>query len=136
MTRSSILLVEDEKDVRDVLTEMISLFGHQVKTLSDGNEAWKDISHIRYDLIITDLGLPGLDGAELVRKMRAKSIDTPALIITGVESNTAEYNLKGIANCGFIQKPFKIEDLKYVINKALTQTKQKLQKKENVKYIS
>ena len=119
MASRSILIVEDEKDVRDVIAEMIAMFGYEVSIHSNGAEAWNDIAANRYDLIITDLGLPGLDGGELLMTMRRNGIKTPALIITGVDSDSSGIDLNKITNCSFIQKPFKIEDLKIKINELL-----------------
>jgi DNA-binding NtrC family response regulator len=129
MTSKSIIIVEDEKDVRDVMAEMIAMFGYQVTIHSNGAEAWKDIAANKYDLIITDLGLPGLDGGELIMMMRRNGIKIPALIIAGVDSESSGIDLKKIPKCAFIQKPFRIDDLKYQINDLLKDDKKEFKRK-------
>lgn len=129
MASKSILIVEDEKDVRDVMAEMIAMFGYHVTVHSNGAEAWKDIAANKYDLIITDLGLPGLDGGELIIMMRRNGIKIPALIIAGVDSESSGIDLKKIQNCLYIQKPFRIEDLKNKIYELLRDDKKEFKRK-------
>jgi DNA-binding response OmpR family regulator len=117
MSVRSILIVEDEPDVRDVLTEILTLFGYQVTEAADGPHALRQISDNDFDLIITDLGLPGMDGAELSRKIRQKSIETPIIVVTGVELEKSQADFRHISNCCFIQKPFKIDELRKKITK-------------------
>lgn len=120
MPGDRILIVEDEKDVRDVLSEILSLFGFQVTEAADGPEALQHVVKKEFDLIITDLGLPGMDGAELVRRIRESYSKIPILIITGVEIEKRAADFGNVPNCSLIQKPFKMEDLKIKINKYLS----------------
>lgn len=116
MAQGSILIVEDEKDVQDVLAEIVTLFGYDVSLMSDGAEAWAMIQRESFDLIITDLGLPGMDGSELLRNMRAHGIATPVLVVAGVDFDRSDLDIKNISDCAFVQKPFKINDMGSKIN--------------------
>jgi two-component system response regulator TctD len=107
-----ILIVEDEKDIADILGEMLELFGYNVTSVSDGIDAWCNISATDYDLILTDLRLPGMDGIELLTKMRVHDIRTPVLIISGVELQGRLPEISKLGPFDTIQKPFKMEDLK------------------------
>jgi DNA-binding response OmpR family regulator len=128
MPSKSILIVEDEKDVRDVLAEIVAMFGYEITVLSDGDEAWKEVASAKYNLIITDLGLPGLDGGELVTAMRLNGIMTPVLIIAGVNSEKSGVDCGKVANCAFIQKPFKIGDIEDKIKELLRDSEEELTK--------
>ena len=110
MPQASILIVEDEKDVREVMCEIMTLFGYRVSLLSDGAEALRVIENVKFDLIITDLGLPGIDGKKLVEKIRFGGIRTPILVVTGMELEKENSDFRHAANCELIQKPFRLDD--------------------------
>ncbi len=111
MTGRKVLIVEDEADIRDVVGEILQLYGYSVSVAPDGLEGWKLAGSNTYDLIITDLGIPGINGLDLVQKVRAASIATPVLIITGVIFENAEEETRAFKPCAVLLKPFKIEDL-------------------------
>ena len=62
-------------------------------------------------MIITDLGIPGISGLELVRRIRAASIKTPVLIITGVIFDNSDSEIRAFQPCDVLLKPFRIDDL-------------------------
>ena len=109
---SRVLIVEDEKDIADILEEMLELFGYSVSAVSDGLDAWSQISASDYELILTDLHLPGMDGMQLLTKMRVHDIKTPVLIISGVELQGRVPAISKFGPFDTIQKPFKMGDLK------------------------
>lgn len=119
MSKGSVLLVEDSKDVRQVIGEIISLLGYEVTLVVDGVEAWEKIRENRYDLVITDMGLPNMNGEELTRKMRLEKIEIPVILIGGVAGKRKDFKSTRMPNCDFIQKPFKIEELKSKIAESL-----------------
>lgn len=119
MSGGTVLLVEDSRDVRNVVAEIVSLLGYDVTLASDGVEAWKKLSEGRYDLVITDMGLPQMGGEDLIRKMRIEDINLPVILIAGVDAKTGKRKLEELPNCSFIQKPFKIEELKSIITESL-----------------
>jgi DNA-binding response OmpR family regulator len=126
MTAPSILVVEDEKDVREVIAEMMSYFGYDALIVSSGEEALVAVKDRSFNLIITDLGLPGIDGREMVKKIRLNGIKTPVLVATGVELENDKIELNSIISCDFIQKPFKIDDLHNKIASMLKKKNNKL----------
>ncbi len=119
MSDGAVLLVEDSKDVRNVVAEMVSLFGYDVTKTDDGIEAWREISRNTFDLVITDMGLPKMGGEELLHKMRAKNIDTPVIIIAGVVIRKGNKRLAGLSSYSLIRKPFMIEELEAEISRYL-----------------
>lgn len=126
MSAPSIIIVEDEKDVREVMAEMMSYFGYDTLIVPSGEDALNSLRDRNFDLIITDLGLPGIDGRELVRRIRLGGIDTPILITTGVELENNKTELERYASCDFIQKPFKVDDLNLKISELLQQKNKKV----------
>jgi DNA-binding response OmpR family regulator len=124
MSKGMILVVEDEKDIADILGEMLEYFGYTISTASDGIDAWCLVSGKEYDLILTDLRLPGMDGIELLTKMRLHDIKTPVLIISGVELQGRLSAINKLGPYDTIQKPFKMEDLKEKMVRLLNNSKQ------------
>lgn len=116
MSKGSLLIVEDSQDVRNVIAEVVSLFGYDVSVAGDGLEAWQKLVSSSYDLIITDLGMPKMGGEDLVKKMRQSGIDTPVILIAGVHIQKEKYNDDILANCRFVRKPFTIEDIEQAIS--------------------
>lgn len=137
MSDGAVLLVEDSRDVRNVVAEIVSLFGYDVTKTDDGIEAWREISRNAFDLVITDMGLPKMGGEELLRKMRAKNIDTPVIIIAGVDIKKSKRRFSGISSYSFIGKPFKIEELEAEISRHLasSENETKIEKKGNTRVI-
>jgi DNA-binding response OmpR family regulator len=121
MAAPSILIVEDEKDVREVMAEMMSYFGYDTLIVSSAEEALEILKDRNFDLIITDLGLPGMDGREMVKRIRLDEINTPILVTTGVELDNDKIVFERFGYCDFIQKPFRVDDLNRRISILLKQ---------------
>jgi two-component system, OmpR family, response regulator MprA len=98
-----VLVVEDDESIADVLRRTLRQEGHEVRSSGDGAEALQAAEEFVPDLVILDLGLPGLDGVEVCRRLRADS-DVPILILTarselgdrveGLDSGADDYLVK------------------------------------------
>jgi DNA-binding response OmpR family regulator len=98
-----VLVVEDDEPIADVLRRTLRQEGHEVRSSADGPEALRAAEEFVPDLVILDLGLPGLDGIEVARRLRADS-DVPILILTarsdlddrveGLDSGADDYLVK------------------------------------------
>jgi len=101
-----ILVVEDEPDLRKVLSTLLRRGGYTVDLAEEGNGACDRLSHEVYDLIITDLKLPGRSGIEVLRASRQACPETPVIVITafGTDETAAEARRLGAFN--YILKPF------------------------------
>jgi CheY-like chemotaxis protein len=79
-----VLVVEDNTDTRDTLRRVLELDGHQVEEAADGLEAVERAAILRPEVVLVDIGLPGLDGFEVARRLRASLGSSPLLIaLTG-----------------------------------------------------
>jgi DNA-binding response OmpR family regulator len=132
MTAPSILIVEDEKDVREVMSEMMDYFGYATQIVASGEEALDKLKDTSFDLIITDLGLPGIDGREMVKQIRTDGIKTPILVTTGVELENDKAAFEKYNYCDFIQKPFKVDDLNRRIANLLNSNKDNVQNSSSI----
>jgi two-component system response regulator PilR (NtrC family) len=120
---SAILIVDDEQSMRDVLAIMLKKEGYEVVTVEDGAEAIKAIEEDIYDLVITDIKMPGIDGLQVLRSVKRASPNTLVIVITAYSSTEdAVFAIKQGA-LDYITKPFEIEKIKLVIKKALERKK-------------
>jgi two-component system response regulator MprA len=102
-TTGRVLVVEDDEPIADVLRRTLRQEGHEVRSAADGVEALAVAEEFIPDLVILDLGLPKLDGAEVLRRLRAES-DAPILVLTarselddrveGLDSGADDYLVK------------------------------------------
>lgn len=119
--KKHILLVEDDDHLAYALTRQLEQLGFEMTTATNGNAGLEAVLNTSYDLLIIDIGLPGVSGLEIVTKMRKHNIKAPAIIITSQLSSESERTsfIKG-ANL-FHGKPIDIELLKAQINSLLQQ---------------
>jgi len=81
-----ILLVEDDKMLSKILSQALQQSGYAVDPVKDGTSADAALTHDVYDLVLLDLGLPGLDGIEVLKRLRARKYHVPVLIMTARDS--------------------------------------------------
>ncbi len=114
-----ILVVDDEGSIRELLHEYLSLEGYQVDTARDGNDAYEYIQKSYYDIILTDLEMPGMNGIELLKKANTQGLNHRFIILTGFGTvETAIMALK-LGAVDYILKPFKLDELGLIIKKAV-----------------
>jgi DNA-binding response OmpR family regulator len=115
----NILLIEDEKKIAQFVTKALSEAGHSVVSILRGDEGLASATTEPHDIIILDLALPGVDGIEILRAVRQKSISTPVLILTA--RGTKEDRIYGLNEGAddYLPKPFAMEELLARVN-ALT----------------
>jgi DNA-binding response OmpR family regulator len=119
----TLLLVEDEKILRDAVKEILEVNGFNVVDAEDGETALALLAKVKIDLIITDLVMPNMDGVELVQKIRARFQQLPIIVVSG--SGTAVTKRFGIDSINIegatasIAKPFKSTELITLVNKLL-----------------
>ncbi len=111
--KKKVLIAEDDEDVVFVLSE--GLVGYSIIGARDGKEAWEKIKKEKPDLVILDIMMPEMNGAELNRKMKKDDMfkDIPVIIITGKPNMEGLFSDSGEnAVAGFLEKPFMLEHLK------------------------
>jgi DNA-binding NtrC family response regulator len=113
-----ILVVDDEPDMLKFISMILRETETQIVTTSDPVEALELAQLGRYDLVISDLNMPGLDGMELLNSIRSFDADIPVIIITAYP--TAEAVADAMANSAFdfLIKPFRKEQLLFTLDKA------------------
>jgi DNA-binding response OmpR family regulator len=106
-----VLVVEDDEAIADVLRRSLRAEGHEVKSAGDGAEALTEAERFSPDLIVLDLGLPRLDGIEVLKRIRADGDDVPVLILTArTETDDRVEGLDKGAD-DYLPKPFERAEL-------------------------
>ncbi|MDP2992973.1 MAG: sigma 54-interacting transcriptional regulator, partial [Deltaproteobacteria bacterium] len=119
MTAASILIVDDDPNVRLALFEALARNNHKIVLAEDGQAAVKVIDKTPLDLIITDLKMPKLDGMDVLLEAKKRFPDLPVVMLTGYGTieNAVETMKKGAFD--YILKPCSVEVLEHVVERAL-----------------
>ena len=106
MAEPRILVIEDHLDTLQFYSTYLSLEGFAVTTATNGHEALRLAPH-GFEAITTDLAMPGMDGAEFIRQMRAVRTKPPIpiVVVTGQADTTMEAELEAIGSCRMLTKP-------------------------------
>ena len=116
-----ILVVDDEAGIRELLSMELESHGYQVQTASNGEEALERLRAQKFDLVITDMMMPRLDGMGLAKAMRAdeRLAKVPIIMLT---AKSGAMDVIGGINAGakhYVTKPFKHEELLSKVRKLL-----------------
>lgn len=112
-----ILVVDDDRLVLNVVSEIVSAVGHHPQTAADGNAALLAMSAHRYDLVISDIRMPGMDGFQLAARVRAEYPDTYLILMTGFSSDSTFKEAMKLDVDAYLSKPFKSAELIHVLDK-------------------
>jgi CheY-like chemotaxis protein len=80
---TSVLLVEDDEDNRELMAEVLTVAGYTVHSVSSGAEALRTLSERPVDVVVTDLGMPGMGGLEMARVAKSIAPAVPVVVVTG-----------------------------------------------------
>jgi CheY-like chemotaxis protein len=100
-----LLLVEDDGVVAEVVAALLQQQGHQVRHVPHGLAALSELASAAYDLAVLDLDLPGIDGLQLARLLRARGETLPLLALTARADPQAEPEARAAGMDGFLRKP-------------------------------
>lgn len=114
-----VLVVDDTKNIRLLLTQCLAFEGYTVTTAGNGTEALEILSRQSFDLIFLDVRMPELSGTEVLRQMRQMGIHSPVVMITafGTVKNAVECTQLGAV--AYLQKPFTENKVKQVLEEVL-----------------
>ena len=106
-----ILIAEDERNLNRILAKQLAANGYTVDACFDGEEALDYIEAEPYDAIILDIMMPKMDGLTVLRRIRAKNIDTPVLFLTAMDSISDRVQGLDAGADDYLTKPFAFEEL-------------------------
>jgi len=119
----SILIVDDELSMREFLEILLRKEGYTVATASGGKEALVLIEGHDYDLAICDIMMPRVDGMQVLRRVKETSPETQVIMITAFASTESAVEAMKIGAYDYITKPFKVDEIKLIIAKALEKSR-------------
>jgi excisionase family DNA binding protein len=117
--RPRVLVVDDEAAIRDLLSKTLALAEYDVDLAPDGRNALERLRMIPYDLLITDLKMPGVDGLAVIREARRLKADIPVIIITGFSTEASAIEAVNLGVSGYLTKPFRVPRVLAAAAKAL-----------------
>ena len=115
--QQSVLSVDDDRELRELLHELICQMGHASVTAADGVDALEKMEEEQFDIVITDINMPRLNGVGLIKRIASDFSDTDVIAITGYQT---EYNYTDIIALGasdFISKPINIDEFEAKIKR-------------------
>jgi len=113
-----VLVVDDEQDIRDASERILSRIGYQVQKASRGDEALDILNKNSIDIVLLDLKMPGMDGMEVLAKIRKQSTEIQVIVITGYATVETAIEAMKQGAYDFIPKPFEPDQLRIVVNRA------------------
>ena len=105
--------------MRDLLSKTLALAEYDVDVVPDGRSAVDRLRVLPYDLLITDLKMPGVDGLSVIREARSLKADIPIIIITGFSTEASAIEAVNLGVSGYLTKPFRIPRVLSVAARAL-----------------
>ena len=117
--RPRILVVDDEASIRELLEKTLAMSDYDVDTAPDGRTALERMRLYPYDLLITDLRMPGMDGLTVIREAKRYKADLPVLVITGYSTESSAIEAANLGVNGYLTKPFRVSQVLGKTAKAL-----------------
>lgn len=117
--RPRILVVDDEPSIREVLSKTLALAEYDVDVANDGQAALERLRAAEYDLLITDLKMPGVDGLTVIREVRRSNPAIPIIIVTGYSTESSAIEAINLGVSGYLTKPFRVPRILAAAAKAL-----------------
>ena len=134
MEDSSILVVDDEKNIRLTLRESLKTFNARVETAVNGEEALDMAAKRRYDLVLLDLKMPGMNGMEVLRRLHEMSPGTAVVLLTAHGTVETAVEAMKLGAVDFLQKPFAPKEIRELVARVLGRQKRRKEKPEDYAY--
>ena len=114
-----ILVIDDEEIVRICCERSLAPEGYDVVTAETGPEGLQKLWDAHFDLVITDLKMPEMDGLEVLAHIRKARPETKVIIVTGYDTEGTTNEIMDAGACGYLGKPFCPEDLMTAVHKTI-----------------
>ena len=117
--KARILVIEDEDKVRNLLSSILVKGGHEVETAADGNQGIELFKKKEFDLVFTDLGMPGMSGWQVAKQVKKINRGAPVSLITGWNVNLKESEMRESGVDLIAYKPFEVKQVFKLIQEAM-----------------
>jgi len=119
MKDKSVLIVDDEKNIRLTLSQALEALGVETDTATNGEEALAKLKEKGFGLILLDLKMPGMDGMEVLRRVREIRPDIRVIIITAYGTIESAVEAMKLGAVDFIQKPFSPDEIRGLVSRVM-----------------
>ena len=126
MNTASIMVVEDDGELREALSETLTLAGYKVATAGDGQEALAQLDEQSFDLIVSDIQMPRMDGHHLLKKIKSQQPVLPVMLMTAYGSIQQAVDAMRDGAVDYMVKPFEAEVLVNMVSRYAAQPRQEL----------
>jgi two-component system, NtrC family, response regulator PilR len=123
---AAILIVDDDDAVRDTLYDLLSE-SHLCHTAETAEQALLWLADDAYDVVITDISMPGMSGVELLGQVRQTQPRTPVIIVTGINDEGHAQGLLRLGAYAYVLKPFKLEEVERSVEGALAERARRIE---------
>jgi CheY-like chemotaxis protein len=113
-----VLVIDDDEDVREVLVDMLTSIGHRVESASDGLTGLEMFRATPFDLVFTDLGMPGISGWDVAREVKTIREETLVALVTGWDVQYQRENIEQYRIDFILHKPFQVSNIMDVVSMA------------------
>ena len=114
-----VLLVEDDEDNRELMTEVLEAAGYEVLAASSGAEGLKALSERSVDVVVTDVGMPGMGGLEMARAAKRIAPSVPVVVVTGYSERDDITSARGREVDAVLVKPVDPDSLAAIVDEVL-----------------
>ncbi len=115
-----VCIVDDKEVMRSSLTDILTAQGHEVTAYADPRHALGGIAPVQFEVIVSDLKMPEMDGIELLRQLRHRGVETPFILMTAYASVPTAVEAMKQGAFDYIQKPFEADQIALVVERAVT----------------
>jgi signal transduction histidine kinase len=129
-SQANILVIEDEAQVRESYIDMFSFFGHNVEAVSNGREGLSLINKNGYDIVVTDLNMPEMDGLEVLEYLKKKKPYIEVIVITGFATLENAIKAMKMGAYDYVTKPVDIDHVRIVLAKCVQQIRSNQENEE------
>lgn len=114
----TILIVDDDDAIRAILYDALSE-KYECHTASTADEALQYLDVEKYDAILTDIQMPGLDGVSLLKRIQLRDVETPVIFVSGKGGQADSQRLIELGAFAYVTKPFNLDQIESVIERAV-----------------
>ena len=116
----TILIVDDDDAIRGMLFDLLS-DKYECNTAGMAEEALQYLEVENYDVVLTDIAMPGLSGVELLRKIQDRGMTTPVILISGKGAEEDSKSLISLGAFAYITKPFSLDEIEQIVERAIAE---------------
>ncbi|MDA3885077.1 MAG: response regulator [Candidatus Delongbacteria bacterium] len=115
MAKKKILVIDDQPEILDILSEIIEILGHEVHAITTGNDLEKIFDVHDIDIVISDYQMPDMTGYDIAKIIKDKYPKVKVYIVSGYHSVLSDEKMVKYGVCGLLDKPFKMDELKEIL---------------------